>query len=141
VLLEKNDLSAAEAKALEALAMARDCSPEPSIWWVMPMNALGKILIKSGRAREGEDYLRQALAILEEQTTKNYFDIGNLKIDLSQFLLAENHLAEAEQMAVQTREDVLRNFGAQHPLMKPPTTNLIAIYEKEGKRGLAEGLK
>jgi tetratricopeptide (TPR) repeat protein/predicted Ser/Thr protein kinase len=141
VLLEKNDLNAAEAKAREALKMARDCSPEQSLWWEAPVAALGKILIKSGRAREGEDYLRQALAILEEQTTKNYFDIGNLKIDLSQFLLAENRLAEAEQMAIGAREDVLRNLGPQHPLMKSVTRNLMTIYEKEGKRDLAEALK
>ena len=102
---------------------------------------LGKILIKSGHTREGEDYLRQALAILEEQTTKNYFDIGNLKIDLSQFLLAENRLTEAEQIAAEAREDVLRNLGAQHPLMKSATTNLSAIYEKEGKHDSAAALK
>jgi eukaryotic-like serine/threonine-protein kinase len=141
VLLEKNDLNAAEAKAREALTMARDCSPKQSLWWAMPVAALGKILIKSGHAREGEDYLRQALAILEEQTTKNYFDIGNLKIDLSQFLLAQNRLAEAEQIAIEAREDVLRNLGAKHPLMKPATENLIAIYQKEGKGKLVGTLK
>jgi len=141
VLLEKSDLKPAEAKAREALAMARNCSPRHSIWWVMPVTTLGKILIKSGRPHEGEDYLRQALAILEEQTTKNYFDIGNLKIDLSQFLLAENRLSEAEQVAVEARDEVVRNLGVNHPLMKSATTNLIAIYEKEGKRHLAETLK
>jgi serine/threonine-protein kinase len=141
VLLEKNDLTGGEAKAREALVMAHECSPERSLWWAMPMTALGKVLIKSGRFREGEDYLRQVLVILEEQTTKNYFDIGNLKIDLSHFLLAENRPVEAEQMAVEAREHVLRNLGAQHPLMKSATTNLIAIYEKEGKRDLARALK
>jgi len=141
VLLEKNDLNAAEAKAREALTMARDCSPEQSLWWGMPVAALGKILIKSGHTREGEDYLRQALAILEQQTTKNYFDIGNLKIDLSQFLLSQNRLAEAEQIATEAREDVLRHLGAQHPLMKPATENLIAIYQKEGKGNLVGTLK
>ena len=105
------------------------------------MTTLGKILIKSGRAREGEDCLRQVLAIYDQQTTKNYFSIGNLKIDLSQILLTQNRLAEAEQIAVEARGDVLRNLGAQHPLMKSATRNLIAIYEKEGKRDLAEALK
>ena len=105
------------------------------------MITLGKILIKSGRAPEGEDYLRQALAIYDQQATRNYFSIGNLKIDLSQFLVAQNRLAEAEQIAVEAREDVLRNLGAQHPLMKLATRNLVAIYEKEGKRDLAEALK
>jgi eukaryotic-like serine/threonine-protein kinase len=135
VLLEKNDLKAAEGKAREALAVARYFSPEAQ------SVALGKILIKSGRTSEGQDCLRQALAIYEKQTTKNYFNIGNLKIDLSQFLLAQNRLAEAEQVAVEAREDVLRNLGAHHPLMKSASKNLIEIYEKEGKHDLAEALK
>ncbi|PYL71891.1 MAG: hypothetical protein DMF26_18095 [Verrucomicrobia bacterium] len=105
------------------------------------MATLGKVLIKTGQVREGEDYLRQALAIYNQQTTKNYFNIGNLKIDLSQFLLAENRWPEAEKIASEAREDVLRNLGAQHPLMKSANKNLIVIYDKEGKHDLAEALK
>jgi serine/threonine protein kinase len=141
VLSEKNDLKAAEAKAHEALAVARDFAPEHRVLWAGPMTTLGKILIKSGRTSEGEDYLRQALATYDQQTMKNYFYIANLKIDLSQFLLAQNRQAEAEQIAVEAREDVLRNLGAGNPLMKSVTRNLMTIYEKEGKRDLAEALK
>jgi hypothetical protein len=36
---------------------------------------------------------------------------------------------------------VLRNLGAQHPLTKSATTNLSAIYEKEGKHDLAGAMK
>src|SRR5438552_3889846 len=141
VLSEKNDLKTAEGKAREALAIARDFSPEHHLGWARPLTALGKILIKSGRAREGEDYLRQALAIYVKQMTKSYFNIATLKIVLSQFLVAENRLAEAEQVAVEAREDVLRNLGAHHPLMKLANKNLIAVYEKEGKHNLTEALK
>ncbi len=80
---EKNDLKAAEEKARESLAVARDFSPENRVLWAGPMATLGKVLIKRGQVRQGEDYLRQALAIHNQQTTKNYFNIGNLKIDLS----------------------------------------------------------
>ena len=138
---EKNDLKAAEEKARESLAVARDFSPENRVLWAGPMATLGKVLIKTGQVREGEDYLRQALAIYNQQTTKNYFNIGNLKIDLSQFLLAENRWPEAEKIASEAREDVLRNLGAQHPLMKSANKNLIVIYDKEGKHDLAEALK
>jgi tetratricopeptide (TPR) repeat protein/predicted Ser/Thr protein kinase len=141
VLAEKNDLEAAEAKAREALAMARDFSPGHNLSSAMPMTALGKILIKAGHSREGEDYLRRALAFYEEQGTKNYFNIANLKIDLSQVLLAENRLAEAEQLGVEARADVLRNLGAHHPLMESASKNLIVIYDKEGKRDLAKAVK
>jgi tRNA A-37 threonylcarbamoyl transferase component Bud32/tetratricopeptide (TPR) repeat protein len=141
LLSEKNDLEAAEAKARESLAVARDFSPANNVLWAGPMTTLGNILIKSGRGRDGEDYLRQALAIYEHQPTKNYFNIGNLKIDLSQFLLSQDRLSEAEAFAVQAREDVRHNLGEQHPLMKSATTNLIAIYERQGKSDLANGLK
>jgi hypothetical protein len=96
---------------------------------------------KAGRTGGGEDNLRQVLATYEQQPTKNYFNIGSAKIDLSQFLLAQNRVAEAEQIAVEAREALLRNLGAQHPLIKSATENLIAIYEKEGRRDLAETLK
>src|SRR5947208_1276702 len=72
---EKNDLKAAEEKARESLAVARDFSPENRVLWAGPMATLGKVLIKTGQVREGEDYLRQALAIYYQQTTKNYFNI------------------------------------------------------------------
>ena len=96
------------------------------------------MLIKAGRAREGEDYLRQALAIYQQQNTKNYFNIANLKIDLSQFLLSQNRLAEAEQMAVEARDEVRQNLGETHPFLRTAENNLNKIFEKEGKPGLAQ---
>jgi eukaryotic-like serine/threonine-protein kinase len=142
VLSEENDLITAEAKAREAVAMVRNCSAEHGVLWGGgSLVTLGKILIKSGRASEGEDYLRQALSIYDRQSTKNYFSIGKVKMDLSQCLLTQNRLTEAEQIAIEAREDVLRNLGAQHPAMQAANKNLIAVYEKEGKHKLAEGLK
>ena len=57
-LLLKNDLKAAEEKALESLRMVRESLPNNKILWAWPMQTVGSILIKAGRAREGEDYYR-----------------------------------------------------------------------------------
>jgi serine/threonine protein kinase len=137
-LSQKNDFKAAEAKARESLAVVRDFSPDSRLVWAPPIWTLGDVLIKAGRAREGEDYLRQALAIYKQQDTKNYFNIATLKIDLSQFLLSQNRLAEAEQMAVEARDEVRQNLGETHPLLKTAANNLNKIFEKEGKPAVAQ---
>jgi hypothetical protein len=62
-------------------------------------------------------------------------------MDLTQCLLTQNRLAEDEQIAIEAREDVLRNLGAHHLVMESGNKNLIAIYDKEGKHELAEALK
>ena len=138
---EKNDLKAAEEKARESLAVARDFSPENRVLWAGPMATLGKVLIKRGQVRQGEDYLRQALAIHNQQTTKNYFNIGNLKIDLSQFLLAQNRWPEAEKLALEAYNETKQNLGDQHPASKATRDNLNKIYEKEGKQAAAQEIK
>ncbi len=138
---EKNDLKAAEEKARESLAVARDFSPENRVLWAGPMATLGKVLIKRGQVRQGEDYLRQALAIHNQQTTKNYFNIGNLKIDLSQFLLAQNRWPEAEKLALEAYNGTKQNLGDQHPASKAAADNLNKMYQKRGKHIAAEEIK
>ena len=141
VLLRKNDLVAAEKKAQESLAMIKAFSPDNKLPWVRAIVALGDISVKAGRPREGEDYFRQVLAIYEQQSPKNILLIAPLKIKLSQLLLGQNRLPEAENIALQAHEEVRKNLGEQNPLMKTTANNLIAIYEKQGKHGLAEKLK
>src|SRR5438552_10498440 len=138
---EKTDLKAAEEKARESLAVARDFSPENRVLWAGPMATLGKVLIKTGQVRQGEDYLRQALAIHNQQTTKNYFNIGNLKIDLSQFLLAQNRWPEAEKLALEAYNETKQNLGDQHPASKAAADNLNKMYQKRGKHTAAEEIK
>jgi len=138
---EKNDLKAAEEKARESLAVARDFSPENRVLCAGPMATLGKVLIKTGQVRQGEDYLRQALAIHNQQTTKNYFNIGNLKIDLSQFLLAQNRWPEAEKLALEAYNETKQNLGNQHPASKAAADNLNKMYQKRGKHTAAEEIK
>lgn len=140
-LFLKNDLKAAEEKARESLLVFQKSSPGNKLGWATPMWTLGDILTKAGRAREGEDYYRQALVIYEQQSPKNYNFIATLKIRLSQSLLVQNRLAEAEPVALEARAEANQHLGEQSPLTKAATDNLIKIYEKQGKHDLAQRLK
>ena len=84
---------------------------------------------------------RQALAIFLQQPTKNHLVIAMTRSRLSQILLAQNRLAEAEQEAVTARDEIAQNLGPQHPAMKLVTANLISVYEKDGKHDQAVALK
>jgi eukaryotic-like serine/threonine-protein kinase len=135
----KNDLQAAEKKARESLAISQKQSTN-NVVAATPAWTLGDILVKAGRVREGEDYYRQALAIHERQATKIHPLIVQLKIRLSQFLLAQNRLDEAERITLEARAEADQHLGEQNPLTKAATDILIKIYEKQGKHDLARKL-
>jgi eukaryotic-like serine/threonine-protein kinase len=141
VLSRKNDLGAAEAKARESLAMSQDAHPDNKSAWVGTMWVLGDTLAKAGRAREAEDYYRQTLAIYEEQPKKNYPLTAQLRIRLSQSLLAQNRLPEAERVALEARDEAAQRLGEQSPLVKAAADNLTAVKKKRGKGDTARRAK
>ncbi len=49
----------------------------------------------------------------------------------------QNRLTEAERIALEARNEA-RHLGETHPATKAAATNLVAIYEKEGKREAAQ---
>jgi tetratricopeptide (TPR) repeat protein len=140
-LLQKNDLAGAEKKARQSLVICRNMFPTGNLLSARVLTNLGKILTKAGRTIEGEDSLRQALAILESQATKPYPYIVPAKISLSECLLAQSRFAEAEKIALEAQQEVSQNLGPQSPLLKATTANLIKIYERQGKPDIAQKFK
>jgi serine/threonine protein kinase len=141
VWYKKNNLKAAEEKSRESVAMAQEFSPHNKLSWAGSLLTLGDIVTKAGRFKEGEDYYRQVLATYEAQATKNFATIVSVKIHLSQSLLAQNRLADAEQIALEAHDEAGQNLDGQNPTLKATTENLIKIYEKQGKHDLAQRLK
>ncbi len=133
LLLLKNDLNAAEAKALEALTMLRESVPNNKLLWGTPMQTLGAILMKNGRSREGEDYYQNALAIYEGQPRKNYVSIAALKMRFSQALLAQNRLRDAEAIGNEGYEMAKQKLGSDNPITLAAAKNLAAIQAQEAK--------
>ena len=140
VLFWKNQLPTAEKKEREALAMMKALFPNRETIWVDSVATLGYILIKSGQPREGEQCLRQTLAIHEKQTEKNYPFITTTKIDLSQLLVAQHRLPEAEEIALDARREAKEHLDSQSPLLKAAAENVIKIRQAEGRKDLTAGL-
>ena len=132
-LLQKGDLEGAEGKAHEALVMFQNVFRDNKFWWATAISTLADICRKTGRGREAESYYHQVLDIYEQQPTKNHQLITATKIQLSDFLVEQNRLTEAEHMAVNARDEARQSLGDQGPLIKAATDKLAAIYEKQGK--------
>ena len=141
VFLARNNLKAAEEKAKDSLAMLRDFSPDNRFAWATPMLILGQVLVKAGRPGDAENYLRQAVAIYEGQASKNFSVIAQIKISLTQSLVAQDRLPEAERIAFEVHDEVARHLCPQHPALKSTAANLAKIYEEEGKSDLAAKLR
>ena len=141
VLLLENDLASAEELARKSLALTKECSPENKFPWTDPMVTLSSVLIKDGRVAEGEDYLRQTLRICEEQPVRNYAAIGLAKIRLSQLLLSQSRFTEAENVAFEAHSQTREHLEPQDPMRKATASNLVEIYERQGKTDAARGVK
>lgn len=138
VYIAKADYKSAEKAASESLKILQQILPPDSPFSAGAMVSLGTILTKTGRASEGETFLRQALKIYETQTTKNIALIVPNKIALTENLLAQNRINEAEKMGLETISEAQQNLGEQNSVTKTAINNLAKVYEKQGKKDLAK---
>jgi serine/threonine-protein kinase len=130
--LQKN-FTAAEPKARQQLAIYLEAMPENKLVAAIPNSVLGIVLVGNKRFDEAEDYLREGLQGLEQSPVKNHFINVQAKIALSQCLLNQNRLAEAEQFALAAHAEARQNLGEQNPLVKTAAESLSKIYERQGK--------
>jgi tetratricopeptide repeat protein len=141
VSLVENDLLLAEQLAQRSLAITKESSPDNKLPWTDSMATLSDILIKEGRAAEGEDYLRETIRICEEQPTRNYAAIALAKIRLSQLFLSQERYTESENVAFEAHSETQQHLEPQDPMRKATANNLIQIYEVQEKHHAANGVK
>lgn len=130
--LQKN-FNAAEPKARQQLAIYLEVVPENKLVAAIPKSVLGIVLVGNKRFDEAEDYLREGLQGLEQSPVKNHFINVQATIALSQCLLNQNRLPEAEQFALGAHAEARQNLGEQDPLVKAAAESLSKIYERQGK--------
>ncbi len=117
VLFAKGDFNAAEEKARASFAIRQVISPDWKALWIAPMTTLGDIMTKTDRAREGENFYREALAIHDQQQpTKNFSGIVQLQIRLSYSLMAQHRFAEARAIALQAQQVAGEHLPPEGPL-------------------------
>jgi serine/threonine protein kinase/tetratricopeptide (TPR) repeat protein len=130
--LQKN-FTAAEPKARQQLAIYLEVVPENKLVAAIPNSVLGIVLVGNKRFDEAEGYLREGLQGLEQSPVKNHFINVQAKIALSQCLLNQNRLAEAEQLALAAHSEARQNLGEQNPFVETAAESLAKIHERQGK--------
>jgi len=131
----------AEEKARECVALSRVVSPDNKLPWAGPLRTLGNILTLAGQTKEGEENYREALIICEREPTRNFSLIVPMKIQLCHLLLAERRLTEAENLAFEAQNEAQQHFNEEDPVRKAAAKNLIAIYKRQGKDGVAQTVR
>jgi tetratricopeptide (TPR) repeat protein len=135
------NFKSAEEKARECVALSRLVSPKNKLPWAGPLRTLGNILTLAGQTKEGEENYREALIICEREPTRNFSLIVPMKIQLCHLLLAERRLTEAENLAFEAQNEARQHFDEQDPVRKAAATNLIQIYKRQGKNGVAQTVR
>jgi serine/threonine-protein kinase len=130
--LQKN-FTAAEPKARQQLAIYLEVVPDNKLVAAIPKSVLGIVLVGNKRFDEAEDYLREGLQGLEQSPVKNHFINVQVTIALSQCLLNQNRLPEAEQFALAALAEARQNLGEQNPFVETAAESLARIHERQGK--------
>jgi serine/threonine protein kinase/type II secretory pathway pseudopilin PulG len=130
--LQKN-FTAAEPKARQQLAIYLEVVPDNKLVAAIPKSVLGIVLVGNKRFDEAEDYLREGLQGLGQSPIKNHFINVQVTIALSQCLLNQNRLPEAEQFALAALAEARQNLGEQNPFVETAAESLAKIHERQGK--------
>jgi tetratricopeptide (TPR) repeat protein len=119
----------AEQEGRRALEIVKNF-PKTS-YYAAANDVLGLSLNKTGRSKEAERLLREALAI--RQKSPRPADRAIVQGDLGECLLTQNRYAEAEPLLVAS----YRTLGAAHvpqsPVLKQARERVTALYAAWGK--------
>lgn len=135
LLYKKGDFQGAESAAREsvqAFSLAFT-TPKDNVYFANPVMALGLVLNKTGRSREAEAYLRQALEIRTRLLPGGNQLIGASEGALGECLTTQKRYAEAEsplRRSYTTMKDVQ---GERGPLTLEAMRRLVALYQAWGK--------
>jgi eukaryotic-like serine/threonine-protein kinase len=135
LLYKKADYSAAESFARESVQVFTRAfaQPKDNPYFANPVLELGLILNKSGRSREAEGYLRQALEIRTRLLPKGNQLIAISEGALGECLIAQKRFAEAEPLLQRSYATMTTVQGEQGPSTLEAKRRLATLYQSWGK--------
>lgn len=95
--------------------------------------ALGLILNKTGRSREAEPLLREALAVREQKSPRQSNYVAIALGSLGECLTAEKRYAEGEPLLVESYQTLRSLHVPQSPVLKEARERLVSLYVAWGK--------
>jgi len=118
----------AEQEARKAVAIA-----EKSHTYARASGMLGRILSTTGRAREAEPLLREALALLEPRVPRQSNPMATILGNLGDCLAAQARYAEAEPLLNESYTILKAVHLPQSPMLDEARQRLVSLYEAWGK--------
>ena len=135
LLYKEGDYLGAESAASESIQVfSRAFSvPQDNIYFANPLLELGLILNKTGRSRQAETYLREALAI-----RTRFLPAGNQLIRISEGALGEcltpqRRYAEAEPLLLRSYATIKNVQGEHGSSTLEAARRLMTLYQSWGK--------
>jgi serine/threonine protein kinase/tetratricopeptide (TPR) repeat protein len=135
LLYKEGDYPGAESAARESVQVFSRAltAPKDSVYFANPLLELGLILNKTGRSREAEASLREALEIRTRLLPKGNQLIGISEGALGECLTSQKRYAEAEPLLLRSYATVKAVQGDQGPSTLEAARRLVALYQSWGK--------
>jgi tetratricopeptide (TPR) repeat protein len=131
------DYQHAIAEGLTSLDIGRKIKINESVDYINQLNTIGLAYKRSGKPREGEAYLRQAVEIAKAHLAPGEVVTPAMESALGECLVAQNKFAEAEPLLVQSFEKIKAIQGEKGVVTGYASKRLVELYEKLKKPELA----
>ncbi len=129
---DEGEYRLAEQDARKALKIA-DKLPQGSHYYAGAITPLGLIMTKTGRRREGEALLREALVIRQQRAPRRSNVVAIALGNLGECLTEEKRYAEAEPLLTESYETLGSIQLPQSPVLRQAAERLAALYANWGK--------
>jgi serine/threonine-protein kinase len=135
LLYKKGDYQNAESAARESVQVFSRAltTPKDNPYFANPLMELGLILNRIGRSREGEDYLRESLAIRTHLLPAGNQLIAATKGALGECLTTQKRYAAAETLLSESYVTLKSVQGEQSPPAREAARRLATLYQSWGK--------
>jgi serine/threonine protein kinase len=135
LLYKEGDYPGAESAARESVEVfSRALTvPKDNIYFANPLLELGLILNKTGRSREAETYLREALAVRTRLLPAGNQLIGVSEGALGECLTSQKGYAEAEPLLLRSYATIKNIQGEHGPSTLEAARRLMTLYQSWGK--------
>ena len=90
-------------------------------------------MIKTGKSKEGETILREAVKLRTESLPKEHFWVAVANSALGECLTTQKRFAEAEPLLVESYASLKSRLGQRDPRTAEALQRLVKLYEAWGK--------
>lgn len=140
-LYEQNRFAEAQTKVDETLKIYRKGFGPHYDQYPTILIIQGLIWNKTGKTKEAETIVRQAVKLRTELLPKGHFWAALADSALGECLTTQGRYAEAEPLLLQSYENLQSSQGANNPRTRLALERLVVLYEKWGRSAAANAFR